>query len=82
MPQKELLNDRRIIAFVSHGGGSSIIESLYYGKILIGLPLAGDQDSGLYRVQRIGCGINLGSNPKASEIKNAFEKVTAKSNKF
>ena len=38
IPQIELLNDERVFGFVSHGGGNSIVESLYYGKVLIGLP--------------------------------------------
>lgn len=38
VPQKELLNDGRVFAFISHGGGNSILESLYYGKVLIGFP--------------------------------------------
>jgi len=43
VPQKELLNDPRIFAFISHGGGNSILESLYYGKVLLGIPISGDQ---------------------------------------
>ena len=39
VPQVELLNDQRIIAFISHGGGNSILESIYYGTVLIGFPL-------------------------------------------
>jgi len=31
VPQKEILNDKRVFAFLSHGGGNSILESLYYG---------------------------------------------------
>ena len=75
VPQKAILNDPRVIAFVSHGGGSSIIEGLYYGKVIIGFPLASDQDGGIYRVERLGCGINLGPNPVSKEISEAIEKV-------
>ena len=42
VPQKELLNDARVKAFVSHGGGNSIIESIYYGKPLAIYPIKGD----------------------------------------
>ena len=42
VPQKELLNDERVFAFISHGWGNSIIESLYYGKPLIGFPIQAD----------------------------------------
>ncbi len=51
MPQKELLNDKRIFAFISHGGGNSIIESIYYGKPLIGFPISADQQGTCYRVE-------------------------------
>lgn len=42
VPQLELLHDPRVISFVSHGGGNSIVESMYYGKVLIGFPMAID----------------------------------------
>ena len=42
VPQKELLNDDNVFAFLSHGGANSIQESMYYGVPLIGLPLADD----------------------------------------
>ena len=57
---------------MSHGGGSSIIEALYYGKVIINYPLVTDQDGNGYKIQRLGCGINLGPNPKSFEIENAF----------
>ena len=75
VPQKEILNDPRVLGFMTHGGGSSIVESLYYGKVLIGYPLAGDQDGGVYRVERMGCGFNLGPDPPSNEILNAFNKI-------
>ena len=39
VPQKELLNDQRILAFVTHGGANSVLESMYYGKVLLGFPI-------------------------------------------
>ena len=42
VPQKEILNDPKVFGFVTHGGASSIMESLYYGTILIGFPIGGD----------------------------------------
>ena len=43
VPQKELLNDDRVLAFVSHNGANSVLESYYYGKVIIGMPIGGDQ---------------------------------------
>lgn len=59
VPQVQLLNDRRIFAFITHGGGNSILESLYYGKVLIGFPLEVDQQGSCYRVEKLGLGISL-----------------------
>ena len=59
VPQLALLNDKRIFTFISHGGGNSILESLYYGKVLIGFPLELDQMGSSYRVERLGLGISL-----------------------
>ena len=50
VPQLELLNDPRVIAFVSHAGGNSIIESMYYGKPLICAPISADQPGASFRV--------------------------------
>ena len=61
---------------MSHGGGSSVIESIYNGKVLIGLPISDDQDGNMYKVARIGCGINLGPNPTSHQINDAFLKVS------
>jgi UDP:flavonoid glycosyltransferase YjiC (YdhE family) len=42
IPQKELLNDPRIEVFISHGGGASILETIYFGKPIIVCPIASD----------------------------------------
>ena len=42
VPQKQILNDKRTIAFISHGGGNSITEALYYAVPLIGFPVDSD----------------------------------------
>ena len=59
MPQVELLNDKRLFAFITHGGGNSILESIYYGKVLIGFPLEADQQGSCFRVERMGLGYSL-----------------------
>lgn len=78
VPQKELLNDDRIFAFISHGGGNSIVESLYYGKVLIGFPQSADQPGACYRVERMGAGISVGQAPTASKIVDAIKAVKPK----
>lgn len=75
VPQKELLNDDRIIAFITHGGANSILESMYYGTALIGFPLAGDQLGGCYRMERMGLGISLRDTPSTEKIIAAIERI-------
>ena len=53
------MSDSRLTAFVSHSGGNSILESMYYGKPLICAPIGGDQPGAAYRVDRMKLGVNL-----------------------
>ena len=75
VPQKELLNDDRVKAFVSHGGGNSIIESLYFGKVLIGAPISADQAGTCYRTERMGIGKSLQSATDAKTIISTIQEV-------
>jgi zeaxanthin glucosyltransferase len=59
VPQTELLFSDKVIAFISHGGANSIIESIYYGKFLICLPTTEDQPGMSYRVEYYKAGISL-----------------------
>ena len=68
VPQKELLNDKRVFTFISHGGANSIQESLYYGKPIIGMPLAWDQYGTCYRMETLGAGISLADKPLAKNM--------------
>lgn len=49
IPQKELLAHSKVVAFISHGGGNSIYESLYFGTPIVGLPSGVDQNVGCQR---------------------------------
>lgn len=42
VPQKELLKDDRVKALISHCGANSIMEAIYYGQPIIGMPIAWD----------------------------------------
>lgn len=76
VPQIELLYDSRLMSFVSHGGGNSIVESIYYGKPMICFPQGADQIGTCYRVNDLGAGINVGSKPTAESLKSAVEEIT------
>lgn len=52
------------------------MESLYYGKVLIGFPLEVDQQGSCFRVERLGLGISLQTNvPEPSAIIDAIHEV-------
>lgn len=75
VPQLELLNDKRVFAFVTHGGSNSIMESLYYGKPLIASPIDADQHGSSYRLQRMGVGSTLGIGYDADKVLAAVDKI-------
>lgn len=72
VPQKELLNDARLMAFMSHGGGNSVSEAIYYGKPIIGFPIAIDQPGSCYRIERLQIGISLRLNPTKEKALDAI----------
>lgn len=75
VPQKELLNDERVFTFITHGGANSLIEAMYYGKTLIGLPLAVDQVGSCYRIELMGISVSLRQNPTVDKIIEAIEQM-------
>ena len=76
VPQKELLNDDRIQAILTHCGANSLMEAIYYGKPIIGMPLGWDQYGLCYRASHIlGIGQSLGDSPKADQIVQSFKEL-------
>jgi UDP:flavonoid glycosyltransferase YjiC (YdhE family) len=78
VPQKALLNDPRILALMSHGGANSVLESVYYGKVLVCFPVAMDQPSSCYRVERLGIGKSLMMNPSKELVVSLIKQSTAR----
>ena len=58
-PQKELLLTEEVKLFVSHGGFSSVMESILSSTPLILTPLMGDQFHNANIMEEIGCAIQL-----------------------
>ncbi|VDK67527.1 unnamed protein product [Cylicostephanus goldi] len=54
VPQTDLLADKRLSLFITHGGMNSLIEATYHGKPLIVVPLFGDQQYNSKLVQKRG----------------------------
>ena len=73
-----MLNDPRLIAFITHGGANSLLESIYYGKCLIGFPQAVDQIGTAYRVEMMGVGLSVGNSPDYNDFINAINELAPK----
>ncbi|KIH66062.1 UDP-glucoronosyl and UDP-glucosyl transferase [Ancylostoma duodenale] len=56
VPQNDLLADKRLSLFVTHGGMNSMLEAMFHGKPMILIPLFGDQLVNARNVERIGTG--------------------------
>jgi len=57
-PQLTILRERAD-ALITHGGGSSLMEAMYFGVPLIVIPLAVDQPLTGYLVERSGAGVHV-----------------------
>ncbi|XP_066541513.1 UDP-glucuronosyltransferase 2A2-like [Hoplias malabaricus] len=54
LPQNDLLGHPKTRAFVSHGGTNGILESIYHGIPILGLPLVFDQHDNLSKMKYRG----------------------------
>uniref|UniRef100_A0A0N4ZZG8 glucuronosyltransferase n=1 Tax=Parastrongyloides trichosuri TaxID=131310 RepID=A0A0N4ZZG8_PARTI len=57
IPQVDLLNDKRIDLFITHGGLNSAIELSHKGVPAIFIPFFSDQKINSYMIERYGCNI-------------------------
>lgn len=78
-PQTEILAHSSVGAFMSHCGMSSIVESVYYGVPIIGLPLKLDQPLNARFVVGAGVAVEVVKDENGGfggeEIANVLEKV-------
>ncbi|XP_069955022.1 UDP-glucosyltransferase 2 [Cherax quadricarinatus] len=56
LPQQDILGDPRLRLFITHGGLLSTLESMYNGVSVLGMPVFGDQQTNMIKVQRDGWG--------------------------
>ncbi|XP_047678126.1 UDP glucuronosyltransferase 5 family, polypeptide F1 [Tachysurus fulvidraco] len=54
LPQNDLLGHPKTKLFVSHGGTNGILEAIYHGTPIVGLPLVFDQQDNLSRMKGKG----------------------------
>ncbi|XP_029434707.1 UDP-glucuronosyltransferase 3A2 [Rhinatrema bivittatum] len=59
LSQNDLLGHPKARLFVTHGGINSVMESIYHGVPVVGIPLFGDQFDNMVRVEAKQIGISL-----------------------
>ncbi|XP_055623457.1 UDP-glycosyltransferase UGT5-like [Toxorhynchites rutilus septentrionalis] len=59
MPQQELLAHPNVRLHITHGGSLGMMESVYHGKPILGLPFTGDQQTLVDRAVEFGYGLKL-----------------------
>ncbi|CAI5442850.1 unnamed protein product [Caenorhabditis angaria] len=76
VPQQDLLGNSKCLAHVSHGGLNSVIESVYHGVPVVGLPLTTRAYDNLLRVTARDSGILIEKSDFSTEsLKNALVEV-------
>ncbi|XP_055919609.1 UDP-glycosyltransferase UGT5-like [Eupeodes corollae] len=56
LPQDDVLAHPNVKLFVTHGGQGSVVESLYHGVPMVGVPLFGEQHANMVNVEKKGYG--------------------------
>lgn len=75
-PQPDILAHPNVRLFITHGGLLSTIESVYYGKPVLGLPVFYDQFLNVKRAAKLGYGLALDlQNLKQPELEETINKL-------
>ncbi|XP_072449000.1 UDP-glucuronosyltransferase 3A1-like [Chiloscyllium punctatum] len=75
LPQNDLLGHPKVRLLVTHGGLNSLMEAVYHGVPVIGIPLFGDQFDNMVRVEAKGFGLTVQVN-QLQALSNAIATVT------
>ncbi|XP_043651425.1 UDP-glucosyltransferase 2 [Drosophila teissieri] len=67
LPQQDILAHPKVKLFITHGGMQSTIESIYYGKPMLGLPFFYDQFGNMEHIRKQGLGLTLSYQDMTSE---------------
>ncbi|KAH8277483.1 hypothetical protein KR026_011518 [Drosophila bipectinata] len=75
-PQDDILAHHKVVAFITHGGLLSTMESIYHGKPVVGIPFFGDQFMNMARAEKLGYGITVNyAQLNAPSFRSAIERV-------
>ncbi|KAK5642854.1 hypothetical protein RI129_009021 [Pyrocoelia pectoralis] len=72
LPQQDILAHPNVILLITHGGLLSVIEAIYFGKPILGLPVYSDQGLNSKRAEEAGYGRFIRFEELSEE---SFEKV-------
>lgn len=76
LPQPAVLSHRAVKGFLSHAGGSSIQEALWFAQPLICVPQMWDQPYNGWVTEKLGFGITIDKNAfKKEKLVNALQKI-------
>ncbi|XP_016949807.1 UDP-glucosyltransferase 2 [Drosophila biarmipes] len=77
-PQDDILAHEKVIAFITHGGLLSTMESIYHGKPVVGIPFFGDQFMNMARAEQSGYGITVKyAELTAPLFRSAIDRITS-----
>lgn len=63
-----MLYHPKLKAFMTHCGANSVIEAIYYGKAILGIPRDADQFSNCQKVEDSGVGYHIGMEETSRDI--------------
>ncbi|XP_033164207.1 UDP-glucuronosyltransferase 2B4 [Drosophila mauritiana] len=67
LPQQDILAHPKVKLFITHGGMQSTIESIHYGKPMLGLPFFYDQFTNVDHIKKQGLGLALNYHDMTSD---------------
>ncbi|XP_053725934.1 UDP-glucuronosyltransferase 3A1-like isoform X2 [Synchiropus splendidus] len=59
LPLNDLLGHESVRLFITHGGQNSLLQAVYHGVPVLGIPLFGDQFDNLVRAEAKGLGLTI-----------------------
>uniref|UniRef100_A0A8D8LN18 UDP-glucuronosyltransferase n=1 Tax=Cacopsylla melanoneura TaxID=428564 RepID=A0A8D8LN18_9HEMI len=76
-PQNDILAHPKCVLFITHGGIHSVLESLYHGVPMVGIPVFADQEQNLVTLQVKGMAEMVPFDFEFDDLKRKVDKVLA-----